>query len=510
MAVWDDDEWQETANEPDDPAPVEARPKVTQIRNTRRTPYDETIEAAILGCALFNDASADAVAQTDPSAFYVPSHRAIAETIRDLRVGGEKADPPMVVVRLKQTGYDAYAPLIVELANRAPAGFDASRYMPTFLAMAKDRKLLIAADQLREAAYEGDEARQFEVAAKVNAVVTDAITKENGPFETENVAAVVRGDIEGVTPTILYRSDGNALIYPGMSHIIMSRPGLGKTWVGLYAAAEVLMDGGNVLYLDYENTYRMIGSRLRDLGVPAENVEINFIYPGRLPAFDPAMSAELARVVEEKNIHLVVVDGLGKSMARQGLDEDRAPDFLAWNYMVVEPALSSGAAVLILDHITKEASRPESKELWARGSGAKMGEVAAAWTVRGEGFSRKKAGSISLQQAKDREGYNGTDGDTVAVLTFTPNDGLLEVKVDPPTSAPELKPELVMESISLYLERLVEPVSKTLIRKEVKHGSQQVDSAIGWLIKEQYIRHVSQPRKGYQSIRKYRAMGEAD
>ena len=83
------------------------------------------------------------------------------------------------------------------------------------------------------------------------------------------VAGIRAGSIVGPVPSLLKRSEGVALIYPGESHSIAGEPETGKGFIAGSAAAEVLAAGGRVLYLDFEDAPVSIVGRMLALGASA-------------------------------------------------------------------------------------------------------------------------------------------------------------------------------------------------------------------------------------------------
>lgn len=261
--------------------------------------------------------------------------------------------------------------------------------------------------------------------------------------QPEDVAAVVRGEVAPLLPTMFTRTDGQSLIYPGLLHWLYGPPGLGKTMIAAAVTAQVLTAGGTVGYFDWEGNRTILGDRLRSFGVSAETVEQRFHYyrPGNL---EPHREW-LAAVCEPW--HLCVFDGTAKALAASGRDEERNPDVLAWMEQVLTPILAAECAVLMLDHVTKD---PENRSM-ARGAGAKMGEVSgAAWELKaGQPFNRRTSGYVRLIQRKDREGRTGIDGDTVAEVHVIPRrGGATEIAVRPPAAnAADVANQHAMEKV---------------------------------------------------------------
>jgi KaiC/GvpD/RAD55 family RecA-like ATPase len=63
----------------------------------------------------------------------------------------------------------------------------------------------------------------------------------------------VSGNYSGPQPTLLRRSDGKHLIYPGKLHSFAGVPGGGKSWLAQVLSAQVITAGSIVLYVDFED-----------------------------------------------------------------------------------------------------------------------------------------------------------------------------------------------------------------------------------------------------------------
>ena len=264
-----------------------------------------------------------------------------------------------------------------------------------------------------------DAARQQYQAAKVG----------DATLEFEDIAAVVRGEYEPLLPTMLTRTDGQSLMYPGLLHWLYGPDGCGKTMVAAYVAADLLRKGGVVVYFDWEGNRGLVGERIAEMGANADTVEkqLHYTRPGNLEPYTDRL-AEGAK----HTWHLAIFDGTAKALAAAGRDEDSNRDVLAWMEAVTTPLTTNGCAVLMLDHVTKDT---EGRAM-PRGAGAKRNQVSgAAWEMRaGQPFNRRTAGYARLVQRKDREGRTGVDGEVVAELHVRPTRGRSTTfTLEPPT-----------------------------------------------------------------------------
>jgi len=184
---------------------------------------------------------------------------------------------------------------------------------------------------------------------------------------------------------------------------------------------------------------------------------------------------------------LVILDGLAEAMAAEGHDEDKPAAFLAFCRERLRPFADAGCAVLVSDHVTKNA---ETRGRWARGSGAKLGRydgaVYSAELVKP--YSPTQAGAVRLRVAKDRNGGAGASGEVIAEVHFSPGaDGQTLVEFRQAEAPGEFRPTVLMERVSRKVETFPES-SKRDLREAGNHKT--VDLAIGLLCREGFMRVV--------------------
>lgn len=507
--------------ENEDPGPPPEGRRHLRAVDNRPPPSDHDAEAALLGVILQRwDETWDAVAGMTEADFHWPGYQHVFGAMRHLAGRSQAIHPIAVVDELRREGLLAQvrhhntesdtvegAPAVHLLGvNLDVYPRQVESYAGIVARCSRSRQLLDSAFRLREAALANDLGAAMPAIDKAASAVADA-----GPGQSilqfEDVAAVIRGEVPDVKPELFLRSDEQGLMYLGATHWLMGEPGCGKTMIALRVVAEVLRGEGAVIYVDWEGNRRVVGSRLRAQGITAEQVLDRFFYV-RAPETGPVERIQFVRTVTEHDVRLVVFDGAAKSMSRSRLNEDLATDVLQWLDKIANPVADAGAAVLILDHVGKDK---EKQGMYARGSGAKIGEVTgAAWTVRKkQGFNRLRGGRVDLIQAKDREGYVAIDGDAVASITFMPadNGAKLAIQVLPPIDAGDgggtgnRRRTHLMETVSRKLEELPEPISKTALRKIVKGKGHMIDQAVDVLVEEEYVEELPGDRKGWKVYR---------
>lgn len=470
----------------------------------RASPHNTQAEESLLGAMLLSkDAITDGADACGADDFHKPEYGHLFHALVSIDRRGETVDVVTAEEELRRAGlsatFDALGgtPGLLDLQGNTPSLKNAGQYARIVKEHALLRRLIGVSAEIAEIGYStpDDVEQAVERAQKLVGEVSAAACRARATLEGEDIGAVMRGEVEPIRPALLRRNDGEYLIYPGLVHALMGEPGKGKTMVALHAAAEAMAAGHAVIFLDWEGNRVTIGSRLAALGVTADQADELFIYHRPQGPITRTWVATAAATVAARGVVLVVVDSVAKSLSRQGLNEDHAPDVIGWQELLVDPLAEAGAAVLMLDHVTKDR---EGRGLWARGSGAKLGEISgAAWTLKPKSpFSRQRAGSADLVQAKDREGFNGADGDTVAHITFTPDhdgDHLAVRVLAPPSGAtPEtggFQPTGYMERVSIALETATVPVTSMLtIRSLVSGKGEYVDQALRLLIADAHVR----------------------
>jgi hypothetical protein len=235
------------------------------------------------------------------------------------------------------------------------------------------------------------------------------------------VALSASGAISAPLPTLLSRSDGRKLFYPGAINWLAGEPGSGKTFLALAAAVEVLRDGERVAFIDYEDTPHTFVHRLACLGLE-DDALARVEYLRATGALDDANLAWLVDLIDSHGIALVVIDSVPESLASEGANENSATEVASWVARVPRRWARAGAAVVVIDHVVKNV---DGRGRWARGSGHKLAAVdgVAYMLATTIPFSRERSGSARLIMSKDRHGMVGAVGQTAADINFVVEAG---------------------------------------------------------------------------------------
>jgi hypothetical protein len=296
------------------------------------------------------------------------------------------------------------------------------------------------------------------------------------------------GDDAGERPTLLRRTDGQYLLYGGRVHLFYGPPESSKGWLTLLAGTQCLEAGGVVVYVDLEDSPRSAVERLLALGADPSVITDRFVYvrPDE-PLSSPAAMEDLQDILRLAPA-LFVVDGVTEVMTLHDLDPNSNPDTSRFMALLPKKAAAAGAAVVLIDHVTKDAER---RGRYPVGAGHKLamldGTGLSLDVVRL--FGRGLEGMARITLHKDRLGFvrAAAAGGTVAgELHMSPGEeGRLDLRVKPAKAGP-FRPTVLMERISRRLEH-GDALSQNRILDEVLGKRTALIQALACLVAEGYV-----------------------
>lgn len=189
-------------------------------------------------------------------------------------------------------------------------------------------------------------------------------------------------------------------VVEGELHWMYAPPEAGKTWVALHIAGVVLNDGGRVVWIDEEVGAVRFAQRLVTLGIEPWLVDASFFHLPFPSLGEEAVDSQIwEKVMEAGSPDLVVIDTATDALAEVGADENKGDEVTRWVKDFAEPARRAGAAVLILDHVTKDAHNPKA----AIGSRAKWAKAKVQYRIDPiQSFrDRNKSGHIQITCTKN-------------------------------------------------------------------------------------------------------------
>lgn len=223
------------------------------------------------------------------------------------------------------------------------------------------------------------------------------------PIYTDVGALLDGGLPDPPEPLLLKRNDGHAIFYAGQVNYLFGDPESGKTLVAQAAAAEALIDGRRVVFIDIDhNGPEAIVCRFLDMDVPEEILR----NPDLFRYVEPEDKQHLFDVIDDLKLWrpaVAVVDSVGELLPLMNLSSNSPDDFTAGHTKVLKALAMVGACVIAIDHLAKGA---DSRAQGSTGTAAKrraVGGVSIRVTVE-EQFTPGQGGSAFLTINKDRHG----------------------------------------------------------------------------------------------------------
>ncbi len=205
-----------------------------------------------------------------------------------------------------------------------------------------------------------------------------------------SIFEAIRDHVE--PPTVLLPD----MLLAGKAHNFYAPGGVGKTWLLIWMAVELMKRGKKVAILDLENSGRTYAERFEEMaGLRPEWERLLLYY-----AFPENLDAErYARWLDAERPDVVMFDSWIGFLAADGLDENVSNDISTWAERYSKPALRRGCAIVLLDHVPHEHERE-------RGSSRKRDEMDVVWKLTKVGnFDRENTAMLHLTRMKDREGW---------------------------------------------------------------------------------------------------------
>ncbi len=259
-----------------------------------------------------------------------------------------------------------------------------------------------------------------------------------------------------------------------------------KSWLSLLACVQVLDQGGRVVFVDFEDGPAGIVGRLLALGVDRQVIASRFDYRSPDGALRHAERDALAGEVAAAD--LLVIDACTEALAAQALSSKDDVDVASWLALLPRWAAKLGPAVLVLDHVVKDA---ENRGRWATGSGHKLagldGVALTLESVQPGGVGM--VGRSRLYCSKDRHGQvrphsvPSTGGKAwLADLVVDSSGAFTEAVLHPPTTQEgSFVPTLVMGKVSDVLVAAGRQLSKSEVEDRVGGRAAVVRQAIAAL-----------------------------
>jgi hypothetical protein len=278
----------------------------------------------------------------------------------------------------------------------------------------------------------------------------------------------------------------------GELHWMHAEPGGAKTWIALWLARRVLVEGGTVVWTDEEIDVDEMAKRLLLLGADPDAIERRFVYfpyPGwEATPEDVKKWAALVRAVRPD---LVVIDTATDALAEAGLDENSGIEVTQWIKACCEPPRREGSAVLVLDHVVKAGT--SSGRGYAIGSRAKKAKAKVMYELGTvEEFGPGEIGIVNVKRVKNGVGASipkersmriGDEMDTAGEEQFV----LEEIVLQKDNKDSETKTEKARQELKKKLLEVVKehsPIKAAQARGMVRKRNETVADVLAELAED--------------------------
>jgi hypothetical protein len=306
-----------------------------------------------------------------------------------------------------------------------------------------------------------------------------------------NLVAILRDGATAPEPDIMPLTEDSYLFYSGEFNLIFGDTESGKTWLCLAAVADVLGSGGRAAVIDLDHNGAVsLARRLLDFGID-ESVVVD---QQRFRLAEPNDSIELKELVTDLTVFepdIVVIDSLGEVLPLFRYNSNNADDFTSAHASVIKPLTRCGAAVLVVDHLAKNA---DSRQFGPTGTTAKsraVGGTSIRVTAE-EPFKPGEGGSAKIELYKDRHGGvrrqfpRQQSKPVIGTFKLTDDAGTLSYAIDAGLTVPMRQQKAINEhQTTADVERLMELVpgpdfelSVRSVRKLFKCGQPRAQRAI--------------------------------
>jgi hypothetical protein len=223
-------------------------------------------------------------------------------------------------------------------------------------------------------------------------------------WKPRDLGALLAGTVARVEPTLLPRSDGRLLLYPGKVHSIHGESESGKSLVLMGEAARIMeVEHGDVLWITFDSDAEEDIPRAIRFGCTPETLMAHLTYVQ--PDEPPQRVPESYKALFKNRYALVVIDGVTDAVGLLTAGAKGDPNEVYSAFSRIFPrklATMTGAAVVLVDHVAKDT---DTRGRFAIGAQAKMAELTGAAYLAEPDKEAPTAGGVGtviLRVGKDR------------------------------------------------------------------------------------------------------------
>jgi hypothetical protein len=265
----------------------------------------------------------------------------------------------------------------------------------------------------------------------------------------------IAGEVTMPEPTVLVRTDGQGLIYPGRVNSVFGLSESAKSWICLFAEVQEMDKAERAIYIDFEDEPVGTLTRLRALGAADDDIknQMRYVHPegpladmqryrfGSQPTDDGKGNAAVFRaLLESFDPTIIVVDGMTVLYGLHGHDTNEATATDVITQWLKSLTRSGRTTVIVIDHTGKGAG-PGASPIGAHHKVAMVQGTA----LRVDVVDRPMPGAVGRMRLivyKDRPGSvrqisTKTTGEQVCgeVVMDSTIPGVTKMTIEPPDPA---------------------------------------------------------------------------
>lgn len=201
----------------------------------------------------------------------------------------------------------------------------------------------------------------------------DPLEERLGSWDALDLDPYLHGQVQEVEPSVLERSDGQALLYPGRLNMLYGPSEAAKSWISMYTCIQLMERGERVVYLDFEDEPVNALNRMKLLGASYDDLRRGFQYvrpeeplapmqrsrwgePRPTPQGERNQSL-FVRMLEKHDPALIVADGMTVLYGLHGLDSNDSVQTDTITSWLKSLTRNGRTTVLVVDHTAKNPQR---------------------------------------------------------------------------------------------------------------------------------------------------------
>ena len=245
------------------------------MADSQLPPSNVEAEESILGGILLDPNALDRIHNDlHPEAFYVSAHRQIYQAALKLKDAGQPTDLMTVTSWLSDHGWlDSVGGMskLAQLLDRTVSAVNIDRYAALVMDKYQRRQLITAAHQILELGYDTSvELDEVFNQSEQSLFKVSSSQRSSHLLPNSEVARLSYDDLDAASPiypTGLYHLDDLIVgLEPGTLTLLAGRPSMGKTYVSIFLAMQVMLSHGlPVAFFSLEMTAPQLEYRLWSL-----------------------------------------------------------------------------------------------------------------------------------------------------------------------------------------------------------------------------------------------------